>query len=62
MPGTMIVNERDRRIRSNIRKYLENATREDLFEEYQLSLDMGDVFRAGCVRELIMERPPVVAY
>lgn len=45
----------DRQTRQNVRNFLLTATREQLAEELQLSLDMNDHVRAAFVRELIEE-------
>jgi len=43
-------------VRTNIRRFLEDATIDELYQEHELSVDMGDLFRAACVREMIQAR------
>jgi hypothetical protein len=50
-----LLNGREKQIRFNVRNFLCFATREELEKELSISEEMGDHFRAACIRELISE-------
>ncbi len=45
-----------RQIRQNIRIFLLTATEQELIQEYRISVQNGDNFRADCIKELSEER------
>lgn len=44
-----------RQIRMAVRNFLLMATKKELEQEKQISLDTGDQFRADCIQELLDE-------
>ena len=55
---TLLQTKDQRQLRSNIRNFLLTASRKQVRLEILLSLDRGDVFRAQCCLEVLLEELP----